>query len=488
MCLDEKIMRLATRIIAVSLLIIIVHACVASYFTVRNAYWEFERQQRETAERVATTMSELLVDAWRTSGSIGVARLLREGGPTRNLGIQVRWVWFEENVPRDELPLAPREDWPQASSRRTVSTIVVDSLGDRRLHTYVPFSLAPGRRGGLEFVGSLAPLDRQTYTAIGTALLTTGAIAVLSILVAYVTGIAWVARPLQALMDKTKRIGTGDFSEPLMMSGRDELGELAAALNDMCRQLEVQQTAIHEESARRVATLEQLRHADRLKTVGRLAAGIAHEMGTPLNVVAGRAALISSGKLSPEDVQKSAITIKAEADRITGIVRQLLTFARRDKPQRIPTDLVALVGSTVNLLQPLAEKQAVELIVKSDDQLPKATIDPAQIQQVLTNLIVNAIQAMRYGGPVEISVSALADELSIAIHDRGPGIAASELPHLFEPFYTTKDTGEGTGLGLSIAYGIVQEHGGRLEVQSEVGHGATFTVFLPQEDNACQAT
>lgn len=493
----EAIMKLATRIIAVSLLIIIVHACVAGYFTVRNAYWEFERQQRETAERVATTMSELLVDAWRTSGSRGVARLLREGGPTRNLGINVRWVWFEENVPLEELPLAPRKDWPQESSRRTVSAIVVDAYGNRKLHTYVPFSLAPGRRGGLEFAGSLAPLDRQTYTAIATALLTTGTIAVLSILVAYLTGINWIARPLQALIAKTKRIGSGDFGKPLSMKHADELGELAMALNDMCRQLELQQSAIREESAQRLVALEQLRHADRLKTVGRLAAGIAHEMGTPLNVVAGRAALISSGKLSAEEIQKSALTIKSEADRITAIVRQLLTFARREKPQRLPIDLAGLVSSTVNLLTPLAQKQQIQMIVHADPSLPKATVDASQIQQVLTNLLVNAMQAMASGGLVTIELSARTDpaldanqggqELAISIRDTGPGIPASDLPHLFEPFFTTKDTGEGTGLGLSIAYGIVQEHGGRIEVVSELGRGSIFTVVLPAEESTCQA-
>jgi two-component system, NtrC family, sensor kinase len=117
------------------------------------------------------------------------------------------------------------------------------------------------------------------------------------------------------------------------------LSQLATALNQMCRQLDDQQQRIRSETAERLAAMEQLRHADRLKTVGRLAAGIAHEMGTPLNVVSGRAGLIASGKLSDEEIQQSALTIKAEADRITGIIRQLLDFARRRSPQRNQIDL-----------------------------------------------------------------------------------------------------------------------------------------------------
>ena len=146
-------------------------------------------------------------------------------------------------------------------------------------------------------------------------------------------GIRFIGRPLRQLIEKTREIGQGDLTTPLPLSGSDELSELARKLNTMCVQLSASQNQVHEEAAARVEAVEQLRHADRLRTVGRLASGLAHELGTPLNVVAGRASLIHSGKLSATEITESSKTIRKEADRMTGILRQLLDFARRSPPQ-----------------------------------------------------------------------------------------------------------------------------------------------------------
>ncbi len=202
--------------------------------------------------------------------------------------------------------------------------------------------------------------------------------------------------------------------------------------------------------------------------------------------------MIASGKLSVDEITNSAKTIKAEADRVTTIIRQLLDFARPSKSQRMSLDIGELLSQTIGLIEPLAEKRNVQIeLVPS----PKLTVlaDRSQMQQVFTNLLVNAAQSMPAGGTVTASVNARrakppgnerVDELdcvAVAIRDQGTGIRPEDREAIFEPFFTTKDVGEGTGLGLSIAYGIVQEHGGWIELESEPQRGSCFTVFLPRE-------
>ncbi len=309
-------------------------------------------------------------------------------------------------------------------------------------------------------------------------------------------GIRIVGRPLERLIAKTKRVGEGDFSGPVNLKRHDELGQLADSLNQMCDQLATQQDQIEEEATARLAAMQQLRHADRLKTVGRLAAGIAHELGTPLNVVSGRAELIATGKLSNDDVKASAAAIKTEADKITEIIRQLLDFARRSTPQHAAIDLRHVIKQTVALLSSLAEKQQIQIHVDGVDQPQVAQVDARQIQQVLTNILINAIHAMPQGGEVTVTLrcetatppdqvqSEPQEYVCIAVQDEGSGIGQEHLGQIFEPFFTTKDVGEGTGLGLSIAYGIVQEHGGWIDVVSQPDRGSCFTIYLAKTNSA----
>jgi signal transduction histidine kinase len=244
----------------------------------------------------------------------------------------------------------------------------------------------------------------------------------------------------------------------------------------------------------RLHTLEQLRHADRLKTVGSLASGIAHELGTPLNVVSGRASLIASGRLMPPEVADSVRIIKEQVQRMTLIIQQLLDFARRKSPRRIAVDLRSLVQCTLDLLRPLAAQHQAVLTPSADSAPVFARVDTGQMQQVLINLVTNAWQAMPTGGQIAIGVSSMTAQpppdlarpggryACVAVTDQGAGIPAEALPQIFDPFFTTKDAGQGTGLGLSIAYGIVQDHGGWMTVHSQPGQGTCMAVYVPMEE------
>ena len=253
-----------------------------------------------------------------------------------------------------------------------------------------------------------------------------------------------------------------------------------------------QRELLTRETTAHIATLEQLRHRDRLATVGKLASGLAHELGTPLNVVAGRAQLIATTPGLDGETVASARIIDEQSRRMTGIIRQLLDFARRRGPSTERIDLVELARRTLHLLGPLAQKRRIELDLEVTPGGPiAAEVDHAQLQQALTNLVMNGVQAMDEGGRLVVEVGAARvhppeehggpeDEYAfLRVIDGGCGIAPDHVAQIFEPFFTTKPVGEGTGLGLSIAYGIVRDHGGWIGVQSEPGRGSRIAMYVP---------
>jgi signal transduction histidine kinase len=228
----------------------------------------------------------------------------------------------------------------------------------------------------------------------------------------------------------------------------------------------------------RIMALEQLRHADRLRTVGQLAAGIAHELGTPLNVVAGRARMIARAEVDGAAARDSAGIVVEQADRMAHTIRQLLDFARARTPHMSREDVGALAAQAVDLMAPLAQKRGVS-IAFSRGARAEAEVDAGQIQQVLTNLLLNAIHAMPNGGEVRVDVIRSQSDVRVDVIDDGVGMPPEVRSRLFEPFFTTKPVGEGTGLGLAVSWGIVAEHGGRIDVETEPGCGARFSVHIP---------
>jgi signal transduction histidine kinase len=247
---------------------------------------------------------------------------------------------------------------------------------------------------------------------------------------------------------------------------------------------------IDNEMSLRLSALEELRHAERLNTIGKLASGVAHELGTPLNVITGRAELIYTGRVDLAGAKGSAGIIGEQADRMSRIIRGLLDFGHRSGTETHLENLLQLSEETTELLRVLAKKVGVEIVVMERDT--KSRVNRSEIQQVLSNLLTNAIQAMPGGGRIQVIVDEERVILRengdkeertyacVTVRDQGSGILPEILPKIFDPFFTTRSVGEGTGLGLSIAYGIVRDHGGSLRVQSAPGEGTTFQVFLPR--------
>jgi signal transduction histidine kinase len=246
------------------------------------------------------------------------------------------------------------------------------------------------------------------------------------------------------------------------------------------------------ELAGRERAVEQVRYAERLATIGKLAAGVAHEIGTPLSIVAGHAQMIAGREVTGEKAIASARIIDAQVDRVASIVRHLLDFARRKGPEGGSVEVLAVATDTVKLLQPSAREKGVTVRVAG--HAAEALIDAKSLEQVVTNLLVNALHASRDGGEVTVTVERVlvtppdrtteGDFVRIEVRDTGTGISDDVRPYIFEPFFTTKPTGDGTGLGLSVVHGIVHDHLGWITVDTVIARGTTFSVFLASEQAA----
>jgi signal transduction histidine kinase len=489
-------MRLALKLVLAFVLGNILLAGIYGYLTVQREARMFRQSASAEAETLGGAMEGPLTDAWQRTGHQGVMQWVQKANDGQKSYLRIRWVWFDSQPGDPCFPSASPDRLTAISIEQHVAVEAPAPDGTPYLHVYWPVHLSSDRRGGLEFSHSMTELDRNKWEIVERTAWLIGGMVLLSGILAAALGVRLVGRPLRQLIEKTRRIAAGDLQGAVHLRSHDELAELADSLNGMCEQLAESQGKIREETAARIAAMEQLRHADRLKTVGRLASGIAHELGTPLNVVSGRASLIVSGKLPPGEIEQSAAAIKTEADKMTRIIRQLLDFGRSSMPHKVAVDLRQVVSQTVDLLRTLGEKHHVLMKFAPGGDSAIVEADVGQIQQVLTNLMVNAVQAMPKGGDLEVAIrrqTAAPPEkggdghgayYGVEIRDQGAGIAEENMPHLFEPFFTTKAVGDGTGLGLSIAYGIVQEHGGWIDVISRPGQGSCFTVFLPERPHS----
>jgi two-component system, NtrC family, sensor kinase len=476
---------------------------MAAMFVV-DGYWvhRADRSQARTnmnrgARHLGSALSTLVEHVWQSEGAKKALALLRDANE-RHKSIVMRWVWLDAEPSDPQAPRVPDRREIQASLEQE------ESIEDRQaspptLYTYVVSRIPGPRAGAIELAQSLASLDAQTATTFKRTVMLLVGLLVASVGTILLIGIYFVGRPLQLLKDKAERAGAGDLSRPLDLPGKAELSELADALNDMCDHLAESRRWLEDETAAKLEALEQARHTDRLRTVGRLASGIAHELGTPLNVVSGRAALIARRHLDEDQTRESAEIIISQAERMTGIIRQLLSFARRGSAEKHPCRLTEVARQAVALVEPIGGKRGVHILLQAPENGATnglcALCNPAEIQQVFINLLVNAIQASPTDSEVNIQLGLEPDarrpghadgpglrSVRVAVQDRGAGIPDSDLPHVFEPFFTTKDVGEGTGLGLSIVHGIVEDHGGWITVDSKAGGGSCFTFHIPSAD------
>ncbi len=228
---------------------------------------------------------------------------------------------------------------------------------------------------------------------------------------------------------------------------------------------------------------EQLRRTERLAELGTLASGMAHEIGTPMNVIMGRAEHLLQ-RTTDEKTKKSLHIIVTQVERIVKIMNQLLSMARRRPGEPRVADLRRVIDDCLEVLQERLKKHRVRVVKDYEAQAGRAVVDSDQMSQVLLNLFLNADHAMAEGGTLRLGLRADGDRIILTVADTGHGIPKDILPKIFTPFFTTKEVGKGTGLGLAVVHGIIEEHRGKIVVDSEVGKGTTFTITLPTAEKA----
>jgi two-component system, NtrC family, sensor kinase len=474
-------MRLTRKFIAALVIGVALVALVQGYLDHQRDRDAFDRQLRGEAAVLGRALARGVADVWQRDGE-AAARQFLDAAASRSGRLQARWVWIDA-AGRDA-PRVPRE----ALALRAQDQVVTVRDPERRLLlTYLRVEVPERRLGGVEIAQSLEQLDAYLEASLRTQVIGSVSAVAFAAALALGLGVVFIGRPISRLAAKARRVGTGDLSGPLELRQRDELGELAAEINDMCARLA-------EARAAREQATEQLRHADRLTTVGKLASGLAHELGTPLNVVRGRARLIADREVEGEEVEASARIVVEQAERMTALIRQLLDFARPRAPLIAPVDVTGLARRVCELVATIARRSSVELVPPPPDARARVLADDGQLTQVLANLVVNAIQATPPGGRVAIAARVVDQVpppyvggpaqawMAIEVRDTGAGMDEATRSRVFEPFYTTKEVGDGTGLGLSVSWGIVREHGGWIDVASAPGAGATFTVYLPRGD------
>jgi signal transduction histidine kinase len=343
--------------------------------------------------------------------------------------------------------------------------------------------------GSMVLMRALPEMRRDLQATKRDILISVFAFVLIAFLLGLALGTVYITRPLSRLIEAMSRVRSGDLMALLSIHHRDETGTLASEFNAMVAELRKTRRNLEEEAESRRRMQRALQEADKLITIGQLSAGLAHEIGSPLQILSGRAQALLGVAQNPGEVRKNAQILVAQTERIKRIVQHLLQFARRRPPSFARTDLYTAVKDVLDLLQYEVRRRRITLTFSCDRVLPPVLADADGIQQVVLNLVTNALAAMPPEGnisvslePTQLRIVALGREVQAArliVADTGCGMSQETLGRLFEPFFTTRAGEGGTGLGLAVVQSIVTEHGGALMVESTVDRGSRFRVDLP---------
>jgi signal transduction histidine kinase len=449
------------------------------------------RNQVRAQTQLLARMLKLAVESTLTAGP---------GGPTpiRNLeslvskGTQARITIFG----LDARPVMPPDKDPVINTRVLRVIERNQSEEDLELNAYayrLPLHFQGKVAGALEMrvdLKGLLPAEGSP-----TAAIVIGGLFMIFVALTGIFSRTSIGRPIDQLMGGMDHIIRGDLTVALPIDRNDEVGRIAYRFNEMTAQLRDAQELIRRGAQAKLELEQRLRQSEKLATIGQLSAEIAHEVGTPLNVIGGRARTLERKAEQPAEVLKNSQIIADQAERITKIIQRMLDLSRARVPEKTKLDIRRIIKDALAFLEYQVERSRVNVVDEATTvELPTVQGDGDGLQQVFINLIMNALQAMPDGGTLAVraraetrrkeglEVAAPQEFVLVEVADTGPGIPEEQQSRIFEPFYSTKRKGEGTGLGLTVVHGIVKDHDGWIEVQSAKPHGTLFRVYLPTEE------
>jgi two-component system NtrC family sensor kinase len=497
-------MNVSARLVLLLTITISAVMSAATWFTLRQRAATLESAARDEVRAHALTLQIALEEDYSTNRTLDAQRLVDRMRENSGLyGVFLFDINGVMTISSNEL--APEEMRDISQAKRAITTghrveAARELDGVEVYSVIVPVQKNGVRIGALEVAAPIAFVRAHINDARSDIILTASLLGLAVLLVTLLVTHYSLTRPVRSLLDGALALGRGalDYRVPIPRGG-GEFAVLAREFNRMADSLDVQARKAAREAEERLALERRLRHSENLAMVGRLAAGVAHEMGAPLQVIDGRAKqLLNNPEVTLEARQRNLTIIRSQSDRITRIVRQLLNLSRPYNLSLQTAELSKLISGTIELIEINAERSGVQIEVTAPEEI-EVQADPDLLHQVFLNICQNAVQAMSVQH-LENGRQAIDKRLEVRLEpqgatkdgrdfaavrfaDTGGGIAPEHLAQIFDPFFTTKDIGQGTGLGLAVSNRIIEEHGGWIEVINNEAGGATFSVFLPRANS-----